>query len=132
MMLAMTALALGLRYFAGVFAVGFALGTVRTLWLVPLVGEIGAVAMELPFMLAASWWWCGRLLARQPLGLAGRAVMGGSAFVWLMIAELALAMAMGRTPAQHFAAMLTAAGLLGLAGQVVFAALPLVTWAKRA
>jgi len=131
MLPAMTALALGLRYFAGVFAVGFALGTIRTLWLVPRVGEIGAVAMELPFMLAASWWWSRRLLARQPLGLSGRAVMGGTAFGWLMIAELALAMAFGRTPAQHFAAMVTAAGLLGLAGQVAFAALPMVGRVSR-
>jgi hypothetical protein len=126
MMLAMTALALGLRYFAGVFAVGFALGTIRTLWLVPLVGEISAVAMELPFMLAASWWWGRRLLARQPLPLAGRAVMGGSAFAWLMLAELALSLAFGRTPAQHFAVMITAAGLLGLSGQLAFAAMPML------
>ena len=118
-------LLLGLRYFAGVFAVGFALGTIRTLWLVPRVGELLAVTAEMPFILAASWWWCGRLLAQQPLGLAGRAVMGGSAFTWLMLAELALGRALGRTPVQHFAAMISAAGLLGLAGQLGFAAMPM-------
>ena len=121
----MTALLLGLRYFAGVFAVGFALGAVRTLLLVPRVGELVAVTMEMPFILAASWWWCGRLLDRQPLGLVGRAVMGSSAFVWLMLAELALGHALGRTSVQHFAAMITVAGLLGLAGQLGFAAMPM-------
>ena len=126
----MTALLLGLRYFAGVFAVGFALGTIRTLWLVPRVGELVAVTIEMPIILVASWWWCGRLLARQPLGLAGRAVMGGSAFAWLMLAELALGQALGRTPTQLFAAMMTAAGLLGLAGQLGFAAMPMFSHSR--
>jgi hypothetical protein len=51
----MTALTLGLRYFAGVFAVGFLLGTVCTLWLAPAVGEVAAVAIELPVIIGASW-----------------------------------------------------------------------------
>ena len=77
----MKALTTGLRYFAGVFAVAFALGMVRTLWLVPRVGAIIAVAMEIPIILTFSWWWGHRLLAWEPIRLAGRAVMGGSAFV---------------------------------------------------
>jgi hypothetical protein len=123
---AMTALSLGLRYFAGVFAVGFLLGTIRTLWLAPAVGELAAVVMELPIMIAISGWWCRRLLARQPLPTAGRAVMGGTAFLWLMLAELALSLAFGRTMGEHLAGLLTPPGLLGLAGQFVFAALPVV------
>ena len=70
MMPAMTALALGLRYFAGVFAVGFLLGTVRTLWLAPTIGDLAAVGV-------------------------------------------------------YLASFYTPAGLLGLAGQLAFAALPL-------
>uniref|UniRef100_UPI001969E8F8 hypothetical protein n=1 Tax=Sandarakinorhabdus rubra TaxID=2672568 RepID=UPI001969E8F8 len=97
----MAGLNLGLRYFAGVFAVGFALGTIRTLWLAPAIGELAAVAVELPVMLAASWWWCRRLLARRPLDTAGRAVMGGTAFLWLMAAELGLSLAFGRTAGEH-------------------------------
>jgi hypothetical protein len=122
----MTALAAGLRYFLGVFALGFVLGTIRTLWLAREVSELAAVLAELPLMIAASWWWCRRLLARQPLDLAGRAVMGGTAFIWLMLAEFALALAFGRTPAQYLAGLLAPAGQLGLAGQGVFALLPLV------
>ncbi|WP_353217127.1 hypothetical protein [Sandarakinorhabdus sp.] len=125
MMTAMTALALGLRYFAGVFVIAFALGTIRTLWLAPAVGAVAAVAIEVPIILAVSWWWGRRLLARRPLDLAGRAVMGASAFVWLMIAEFGLAMLMGRAPGGYLASFLTPAGLLGLAGQLGFAALPL-------
>lgn len=122
----MTALSLGLRYFAGVFAAGFALGTVRTIWLAPAVGELAAVATELPIMLAISWWWCRRVLAGKALATAGRGVMGATAFLWLMLAELALSLAFGRTFGEHLAELMAPAGLLGLAGQLGFAALPLI------
>uniref|UniRef100_UPI0013D942F5 hypothetical protein n=1 Tax=Sandarakinorhabdus rubra TaxID=2672568 RepID=UPI0013D942F5 len=55
-----------------------------------------------------------------------RAVMGGTAFLWLMAAELGLSLAFGRTAGEHLAALLAPAGLLGLAGQILFAALPLL------
>jgi hypothetical protein len=40
-------------YFALVFGVGFVLGPIRVLWVVPRVGERTAELMEAPFMLAA-------------------------------------------------------------------------------
>jgi len=121
----MTALTLGVRYFAGVFAIAFALGTIRTVWLAPAVGAMAAVAIEVPIILAVSWWWGRRLLVRQRLATGERAVMGGSAFLLLMLAEFGLAMASGRAPGAYWAPFFTPAGLLGLAGQLVFAALPL-------
>ena len=42
----------GALYFALVFAVGFALGATRTLWVVPHVGARWAELMEAPIMLA--------------------------------------------------------------------------------
>ena len=131
MLLAMTALGLGFRYFAGVFAVAFALGTVRTLWLAPAIGALAAVGIEVPIVWAVSWWWGRRLLARQTLALAGRAVMGASAFLWLMLAEFGLAQAFGQAPGVYLASFFTPAGLLGLAGQLGFAALPLIIKADR-
>ena len=128
----MTALSLGLRYFAGVFAVGFLLGTVRTLWLAPAVGEVAAVGIELPVMIGASWWWCRRMLVGRDLGTGARAVMGGWAFSFLMLAELGLTLAFGGTLATHLAVLTAPAGLLGLAGQLVFAALPLFIKSARA
>jgi hypothetical protein len=122
----MTALALGLRYFVGVFAIAFAMGTIRTLLLAPAIGAMAAVAMELPIILAVSWLWGRRLLERQKLGLADRAVMGGSAFVWLMLAEFGLAMAFGRAPGAYLVSFFTVDGFIGLAGQLAFAALPLL------
>jgi hypothetical protein len=131
MLPAMTAIALGLRYVTGVFAVAFVLGTIRTLWLAPAIGAVAAVAIEVPIIWLVSWWWGRRLLTRQPLALAGRAVMGGSAFLWLMLAELGLAQAFGQAPQAWVASLVTPAGLLGLAGQLGFAALPLIIKANR-
>jgi hypothetical protein len=43
-----------------------------------------------------------------------------------MLAELGLSLAFGRTVAAHLAGLLTPAGLLGLVGQGLFAALPVL------
>lgn len=48
------ALKAGVLYFALVFAAGFVLGTVRTLWLVPRLGVRTAELMEAPIMLGVS------------------------------------------------------------------------------
>lgn len=46
-------LRVGAVYFALVFAVGFALGVIRTSWVLPAVGERAAELLEAPFMLFA-------------------------------------------------------------------------------
>ena len=56
----------GMLYFALVFAAGFMLGAVRTLWIVPRVGTRMAELMETPIMLvvsilAARWTVCDSL-----------------------------------------------------------------------
>lgn len=43
----------GIAYFAIVFGTGFALGTVRTLWIVPRIGVRTAELLESPLMLVA-------------------------------------------------------------------------------
>ncbi len=40
-------------YFVAVFGVGFILGTIRVLWVAPLVGDRTAELIEAPLMLAA-------------------------------------------------------------------------------
>lgn len=45
------ALKVGALYFAAVFAVGFVLGAIRTLWLVPRIGVRAAELAESPVML---------------------------------------------------------------------------------
>ena len=122
----------GIFYFATVFVAGFALGTIRTLFLVPRIGEFGAVIIELPFMLAASWLACTWILRRMSLvaSFAGALVMGLVAFACLMLAEFSLAaLLLDQTPATYLNNMLEPAGLLGLIGQMMFAAMP--AWQLR-
>jgi len=117
----------GLVYFAVVFLAGFALGTIRTLWLAPAIGQFPGVAIELPFMLAASWFACGWCLGKfQVSSQRARACMGAVAFFVLMMAEAVLAVAAFGMRLQDYAAgFVTAAGMLGLVGQAAFAAMPL-------
>lgn len=122
------ALKAGIAYFAIVFAAGFALGVLRVLAVAPRVGELGAVAIELPVILALSWLVCVWATRRFSVAAATgtRLVMGGVAFALLMAGEIGLSMLMGRSLAQHLAVYRTANGQLGLAAQVAFAAFPLL------
>ena len=116
----------GLAYWAVVFALGFVLGTVRVLWLVPLTGLIPATLIELPVMLGVSWVAAGWLVRRFHIAGAGAALaMGLLAFALLMAAECGLGMVLaGETPVQWVTGLAEPHALLGLAGQVVFALMP--------
>jgi hypothetical protein len=119
----------GLVYFGIVFAVAFALGTVRVLVLVPTLGELAAVLAELPILLVVSWMVCSWAIARfdVPATVQSRLIMGGVAFTVLMIAELGGSMiGFGRTLSQYIEQYRTVSGVLGLTGQVLFAAIPLI------
>lgn len=123
----MRALRLGLVYFAAVFALGFVLGTVRIFLLIPRLGELGAVAVELPVILTGAWLICGRLLRGPRLTASEAAAMGATAFALLMLAETGLSVLLfGRTLSGHFALYAEPAHFLGLAGQLAFAAFPLL------
>lgn len=122
------AIAAGALYFLLIFLLGMALGTVRILAIEPRVGALAAVLLELPFMLAASWYVCGRLIRyfSVPAARSSRAAMGGLAFLLLMGAELGLSLfAVGGTVRDHFADFGQAAPLVGLLGQLAFAVFPL-------
>jgi ABC-type uncharacterized transport system permease subunit len=127
------ALAAGAIYFVAVFAAGFVLGVLRTLWVAPMVGPMLAVAVELPLILAVAWIACVRVLRRLPLGRGGEAaLMGASAFALLMLAEAGVSIGLGgRSLAQHLALYAEAPHLLGLAGQVVFACIPALQVRRR-
>ena len=110
-----------------VFAAGFILGAARTLLVAPLAGDVVAVSLELPVMLAVSWRVCGWVMRRRRIEASlPRGLMGALAFALLMLAEAGLALAMGRTLHEHLANYLTVAGIIGLVGQLGFAAIPLI------
>ncbi|OYY67742.1 hypothetical protein [Sphingomonas sp. 28-63-12] len=125
-------IAAGLRYFAIVFAVAFAFGTLRTLWLAPAIGATAAVLIELPLILmvsvAAAW----PIVRRPRMMTRGEAIgTGAIAFAVLMAAEAALAVfAFGMTMAGWLASLVRMPGPIGLAGQLIFALMPLIVRAR--
>ncbi|MEQ1523371.1 MAG: hypothetical protein ABL936_19070 [Aestuariivirga sp.] len=123
-----SAIRAGALYFAIVFAAGFVLGALRVTFIIPFIGELLAVALELPIILFISRIVCRRLVAQfsVPAMVSHRAAMGALAFGLLMLAELGLSiLVFDRSGDAYLSHLLTAPGLLGLAGQIVFAAMPL-------
>lgn len=115
----------GTVYVVAVFAAGFVLGVLRTLALAPLLGELGAVLMELPVILTIAWLVCTRILLRWPLSPPAAASMGAIAFLLLLLAEAGLSMLLAdRSLAEHLALYAQLPHQVGLAGQLAFAALP--------
>ena len=114
-----------LAYFGLVFAIGFGLGAVRMFWLAPQVGALMAGVIELPVILFASWLVATWLVRHFALAPGRRALsVGALALALLLLAELALTRAMGGTVAAWLDGLARPEGLLGLAGQVVFALMP--------
>lgn len=121
-------------YAGVVFALGFVFGTVRTLLLVEAVGPLRAVSIELPLILAAAYLVCRWAVRRWrvPPAVAARVGMGAAAFGLLMAAEIALSrFGFGQSLGDYLMSYRQPEKLLGLAGQLVFAAMPLLVPPRR-
>lgn len=121
----------GLAYTAAVFAVAFVLGTIRVSLVAPRLGDLIAVLLEAPIVLAVSWQLARACLRRFRVASDARSrlLMGGVAFTFLMALELVVSVvAFGETLASYFSTFRTMPGIVGLATQVCFAAIP---WAQR-
>jgi hypothetical protein len=119
----------GVRYFLGVFAVGFGAGVVRNGYLVPRFGELVSVLLEAPVMLTAAWVHCGRVVSRGavPPTLRARSIVGGVAFALLMAAEVLLSVVLfSRSPRKYVKSVLTPHGVVGLLAQIGFGLVPLL------
>ncbi len=130
----MRAAAAGAAYFLVLFLLGFVLGAIRVLVIAPRLGDVAAVLLELPVMLAASWLVCRTLIRRMGVAAdsTSRLLMGFTGFALLMLAELALGLfGFGRSLATQLAAWTEPAGLIGLAGQIAFGAIPLLQARRR-
>jgi hypothetical protein len=112
----------GAAYAFALFLVGSAMGVVRVLVLEPRYGALDATVFELPLMLGLAWLLCMSLVRRCAVsaGMGARLLMGAVAFGVLLAGEFGFAALLGRAP--DFG---TPAVLLGLAGQVAAALLPL-------
>jgi len=123
----------GVFYFALVFAAGFVLGTIRTLWIVPRVGARTAELMETPIMFAvtvlAARWVARRLLL--PPTVATRLGFGFVALGLLLITEFTVVLWLrGLTIREYLAGRDTVAGTVYLIMLVVFALMPLLVARK--
>ena len=116
----------GLLYFAAVFTFAFFTGVARVLFVAPRLGPTTAVLLEVPILVLASWLFARRLLRSRSLTLSQRGVMGATAFTLTMASEAALSAIMrGQSVIDWAAAVATPLGLVGLVGQVAFAAIPI-------
>lgn len=109
------------------FALGFALGIPRVLMLAPRVGELVATLIELPIILAASWFICRWVIRRHavPADPATRLLMGALAFGWVMLAELSLSVLLfGLSVQEHVNAFRDLPTALGLLAQIGFGLMP--------
>jgi len=123
----MRVLLTGAAYVVAVFAVGFVLGVLRTLVLLPLVGPLWAVLLELPVILTVAWLVCARILRRWALSSSAAAGMGALAFSLLMMIEaVASCLLAGRSLMEHLALYAELPHQLGLSGQLAFSVFPWV------
>ena len=123
------ALLAGMVYFAGVFALGFLLGTLRVLVFSTLLDDTILVLVEMPIILCASWVFCSYLVTKIPVAakIADRVLMGSAALVLLFAAETATSiLGFDRTLSDHLNHYAAPAGQIGLFGQLLFAVFPSV------
>jgi hypothetical protein len=124
----------GAVYFALVFGTGFALGTIRTLWIVPRLGIRTAELMEAPFMLAAIWLAGGWIERRFSLGKgpANQVAVGVFALALLLAAEITMGIAVqGLSLLKVFTKHDPVSGSVYYALLGVFAAMPWLFWKYR-
>jgi len=118
----------GVIYFALVFAAGFVLGTIRTLWVVPRLGVRTAELAEAPIMfgisiLAARW-----VVRHTRVSTlrSTRLTMGCIALGLMLVAEFTLGLWMrGMTIREYFAARDPVSGTAYFLTLGAFAAIPI-------
>jgi hypothetical protein len=118
----------GVLYFGFVFGVGFVLGTIRVLWIVPRLGTRLAELMEAPVMLVATVlaarWVVGRLSSPAP---AARLGVGLVALGLLLVAEFTVSLWLrGLTFREYVATRDPVAGTVYIVMLGVFAVMPLL------
>lgn len=119
----------GAYYFALVFAAGFVLGTIRTLWIVPRVGARTAELMETPIMFAVIVFAARRVARRLlfPPTAAARLGFGFVALGLLLITEFTVVFWLrGLTIRKYFASRDPVAGTVYLILLGLFALMPLL------
>ncbi|TGD75087.1 hypothetical protein E4634_03495 [Mangrovimicrobium sediminis] len=122
-------LTLSLRYFACVFAAGFALGTIRVLFLLEALGERRAELLETPFMLAVIVWSAHHLVAPRARQLSALQawLLGTLALAWLLTVEFGVVLGLrGLSLEEYYAERDPIAGSVYLASLFLYLAMPYI------
>lgn len=127
----MRVLQAALVYFVSVFAVGFLMGVIRVLLIVPRIGERWAELAELPLMIAASAVIAYLLFARAKFSLHRLACAGFLALVFLVSAEVAVNAASGRSLSQYITGRDPVSGLAYAVSLLLFGLMPLAIGLRR-
>ncbi|MGB8857337.1 MAG: hypothetical protein WCC58_11800 [Burkholderiales bacterium] len=109
-----------------VFAVGFVLGVIRTLWMVPGLGARTAELIEIPFMLAAVFIIARWLVQRHVQSALSRwLVVGLLALAFMLATEFTLVLALrGLTINEYFASRDPVSGTAYSLSLLLFACAP--------
>jgi len=120
----------GVVYAVAVFGFAFLTGALRTFAITSTgAPPVLAVAIELPVLLLVSWVICGLLLERMhvPAEAGVRLLMGAVALIVMLSGEFTLsALVIGRTLPDFLASYENPEAMLGLIGQLAFAAFPVI------
>jgi disulfide bond formation protein DsbB len=118
-----------LAYFAIVFGIGFLLGSIRVLWLVPQLGVRYAELAEMPIMLLAIFFaarWVTQYFAVPPT-ISSRLVVGLSALICLLLVEFTVVLWLqGISIAESFANRDPISGAAYMVSLILFALMPLL------
>jgi hypothetical protein len=123
----MQTLKAGTIYFLLVFAVGWVLGPIRELWLVPHLGQTMGWLLEAPLMVIAMIVAAGWVLRRLnvPYTLNARLAVGLVALGILLVAELAgVRWVRGISIQEYLAGYVTPSSLISILLFLLFAAMP--------
>ena len=127
--MSLSAVRAALLYFAVVFGVGFLLGTVRTLLIVPRVGARTAELMEAPLMIAVSFLAARAVIGRLhlPFVVSQRLVMGAVALLLMLVAEFGFVLwQRGMSLQQYFASRDPVSGGVYYCALLLFALAPVM------
>jgi hypothetical protein len=123
----MQTLKAGVIYFLLVFAVGWVLGPIRELWLVPRLGRTMGSLLEAPLMVIAMILAAGWILRRLkvPDAFNARLAVGLVALGILLVAELVgVRWVRGISIQEYLSGYATPSGLISLLLFLLFAAMP--------
>lgn len=120
-------------YFALVFCVGFLLGVVRVLWLVPSLGERTAELLETPLMLGASFIFARFVIRRFPGKARIEYLQSGTiALGLLLVFEFTVVLSLrGMSVTEYFSSRDPVSGFVYAASLLVFAFLPWLVAGRR-